>query len=57
MSQGTRILTQIAAFRGWKVAKHRWESKDGAVVVPVGGYAVQVDARLDSGSYKPDHWD
>jgi transposase len=46
MSQRTRILTQIAGFRGWKVAEHRWESRDGAVIVPVGGYDVPADARL-----------
>jgi hypothetical protein len=40
MSQRTRILTQIVGFRGWKVTEHRWETKDGRKVEPVGGYDV-----------------
>jgi hypothetical protein len=46
MSQRTRILTQIGGFRGWKVAEHRRESRDGAAIEPVGGYDVPADARL-----------
>lgn len=46
MSQRTKILTQIVGFRGWKVAGHRWESKSGCVIEPVGGYDVPADARL-----------
>lgn len=46
MSQRTKILTQIVGFRGWKVAEHRWESKDGGVIEPVNGYDVPADARL-----------
>jgi len=46
MSQRTKILTQIVGFCGWKVTEHRWESKDGAVIAPVGGYDVPPDARL-----------
>jgi hypothetical protein len=46
MSQRTKILTQIVGFRGWKVAEHRWESRDGAAIAPVGGYDVPADARL-----------
>jgi transposase len=46
MSQRTAILTQIAGFRGWKVAKHRWEAKDGRPIEPVAGYDLPADARL-----------
>ena len=46
MSQRTTILTQIAGFRGWKVAEHRWEAKDGRRIEPVAGYDVPADARL-----------
>jgi transposase len=46
MSQRTRILTQIAGFRGWKVMEHRWESKDGRQIEPVAGYDLPADARL-----------
>jgi transposase len=46
MSQRTRILTQIVGFRGWKVTEHRWETKDGRRVEPVGGYDVPPDTRL-----------
>ena len=46
MSQRTKILTQIVGFRGWKVAEHRWESRDGAEIAPAGGYDVPADARL-----------
>ena len=46
MSQRTRILTQIAGFRGWKVTGHRWEAKDGQPIEPIAGYDVPPDARL-----------
>jgi transposase len=46
MGQRTKILTQLVGFRGWKVVEHRWESKGGGIVVPVGGYDVPADARL-----------
>jgi transposase len=46
MSQRTTILTQIAGFRGWKVADSRWEAKDGRTVEPVAGYDLAADARL-----------
>jgi hypothetical protein len=42
----SRILTQIVGFRGWKVTEHRWETKDGRRVEPVGGYEVPPDTRL-----------
>lgn len=46
MSQRTRILTQIAGFRGWKVQETSWESKDGRPFMPVRGYDVSADATL-----------
>jgi transposase len=46
MSQRTKILTQIVGIRGWKVADHRWESRDGGPIEPVAGYDVPAEARL-----------
>ena len=46
MSQRTRILTQIVGIRGWKVAEHRWESRDGCRIEPVAGYDLPAEARL-----------
>jgi len=46
MSQRTRILAQIAGFRGWKVKEAHWESRDGRPIVPIAGYDVPADARL-----------
>lgn len=46
MGQHARILTQIAGFRGWKVADTRWESARGERIAPVAGYEVPADAVL-----------
>jgi len=46
MSQRTRILTQIVGIRGWKVAEHRWESRQGRLVEAVAGYDVPAETRL-----------
>lgn len=46
MSQRTRILSQIAGFRGWKVVESYWESRDGKRFGPVRGYDVPADAVL-----------
>lgn len=46
MSQRTRILTQIAGFRGWKVEAVGWETRDRQPFTPVGGYDVPADAVL-----------
>ena len=44
MSQRTRILTQIAGFRGWKVREVSWESPDGRPLLPTRGYGMPADA-------------
>ncbi len=46
MSQRTRILSQIAGFRGWKVVESRWENCTGQALELVGGYDVPTDAVL-----------
>lgn len=46
MSQRTRILSQIAGFRGWKVVETRWENAAGQPLEPVGGFDVPADAVL-----------
>lgn len=46
MSQRTRILSQIAGVRGWKVVETRWESAAGQPFDPVDGYDVPTDAVL-----------
>ena len=46
MSQRTKILTQIAGYRGWKVASIRWETADGRPFEPIAGYSVPSDAVL-----------
>ena len=46
MSQRTGILTQIAGFRGWKVAQTYWENAAGERIEPVAGYDVGPDAVL-----------
>jgi transposase len=45
MGQRARILTQIAGFRGWKVADAHWENRSGQVIVPIADL-VPADARL-----------
>ncbi len=45
MGQRAKILTQIAGFRGWKVAGTRWETADGQPFEPIAGY-VPPDAVL-----------
>ena len=45
MGQRTRILTQIAGFRGWKVAETRWENEAGQTIEPFADY-VPADAIL-----------
>jgi hypothetical protein len=46
MSQRTRILSQIAGFRGWKVSDSWWESASGERVEAVRGFEVPVEAIL-----------
>lgn len=46
MGQRSRILTQIAGVRGWKVVAQRWQAADGREIAPVAGYDVPGDARL-----------
>jgi transposase len=46
MGQRARILTQIAGFRGWKVAEAYWKSTSGGPLTPVAGYDVPADALL-----------
>jgi transposase len=46
MGQRSRILTQIAGVRGFKVVAWRWEAKDGGVVFPIGGFDVAPSDRL-----------
>lgn len=46
MSQRTKILTQIAGFRGWKVLETRWENAAGQPIEPMAGYYVHADAVL-----------
>ena len=46
MGQRARILTQIAGFRGWKVADAYWENRYGERLEPVAGYEVPADAIL-----------
>jgi transposase len=46
MSQRTKILSQIAGFRGWKVVETRWENAAGQPIEPVAGYDVPTDAVL-----------
>ncbi len=46
MGQRARILTQIAGFRGWKVAEAFFEGQGGARVEPVAGYDVPTGCRL-----------
>ena len=46
MSQRTKILSQIAGFRGWKVTETRWENAAGQPIEPIAGYYVPADAVL-----------
>jgi transposase len=46
MSQRTRILTQIAGFRGFKVVDAHWEDAAGQWIEPIAGYDVPPDAVL-----------
>jgi transposase len=46
MGQRARILTEILGFDGWKVTEAFFESAAGAVVHPVGGYALLRETRL-----------
>lgn len=46
MGQHTRILTQIAGFRGWKVVVTRWESAGGQRIEPVARYDIPSDSIL-----------
>ena len=46
MSQRTRILTQIAGFRGWKVAEVYWRGAWGERIEPIAGYDVGPGAVL-----------
>lgn len=46
MGRRDRRLTQILGFEGCEVIGHRFEDRTGAVVAPIGGYAMLDDTKL-----------
>lgn len=46
MSQRSRILTQVAGARGFRVTRTRWETADGRIIVPIAGFEVPAGAHL-----------
>lgn len=46
MGQRTRILTEIAGFRGWKVKEVHFESAEGERFEPVNGYGMMPGTRM-----------